>query len=194
MSEDRDFCEEFEKTLKNVKFTEDSKLRYEYLPISLKSTLIKKVQQNIYHKEASELKAKPDKLTLQSGQLTTSFSSDSGPSSWRKKSNDLTGSSGKDEGIKRTRYGGDNYKTSSFNDPPMKRERFNSDGDKAFQNQNSGYGGYNSNCNTGGYKPSGFNTYNSIFQNTIKLDYSKLIVNYNTESKYLNLKPHISQI
>jgi len=204
VSDNREFCEMFEKSLKSIRFVEDTNLRYEYLPQSLKESLTKKIQRIVYQKEASELKASPDKTTNTNttNNLNNNYGSNNSNSndgfSWRKKSNDLTNEKVKDEsktGNKivnsrfndgRNSFNDNNYtnttnsnnnynynnlpKMSSFENVPIKRERFNSDGDKGFQ----GFSQTN--------KPT-YNSYNTIFGNNIKLDYSKLNVNYATESK-----------
>lgn len=165
VSENKEFCDEFEQRLKSIKFNEDTKLRYEYLPKSLKSTIIKKIQQHNYNKESAELKASPDKL---GAQVSSGNNNESGRS-WRKQSNDLTGGSGgKDSKTTVTNPRFDQNKN-SFNDLPIKRERFNSDGDRSYQNQN--------------YKQPVCNSYSSIFSNPIRLDYTNLVVKYNTARK-----------
>lgn len=191
VSDNREFCENFEKSLKNVRFVEDTSLRYEYLPQSLKSALVKKIQRNIYNREASELKA--NTVTEKSQGMGNNGGGEA--VSWRKKSNDLTAPTKDSQNSgKITRFNDNVYKTNSFNDTdkstntldntynlekkvnsfndvPIKRERFNSDGDKIYNNSNT-YKSQN--------KP---NSYNSIFGNGVKLDYSKLMVKYNVESK-----------
>jgi len=173
VSEDREFCEKFEKTLKGIKFVEDANLRYEYLPQSLKETLIKKVQRNIYSREASELKATTPISEKQNGNQSLGNHGNSNDSlGWRKKSSDLTATKVESNNNKNnnTYNNNDLYKASSFNDVPVKRERFNSDGDN-----NKSYQSYKQN----NYSQ---NSYESIFQNNFRLDYSKIVVKYSTES------------
>ena len=201
VSENSKFCEDFEKSLKDIKFVPDANLRYEYLPNSLKKNLRKKIQQIVYNKEASDLKVSPEKDKLSGTGTSNHYNSldkverSDSFSSWRKKSNDLTSERDKKEKSNKEiekmnsnpRFN-DNFKTSSFNDVPIKRERFNSDGDKGYgyqggynggnQGNGSGYQGYNND------KPKNYTSYFCAFQNPIKLDYSKLNVNYNTESIY----------
>lgn len=154
VSENKDFCDEFEKSLRNIRFNQDTSLRYEYLPKSLKSSLVKKIQQIAYNKEASDLKACPDKSGISSNN-NDSFS-------WRKKSNDLTTQKV-------------NVENNTVSNVRIKRERFNSDGDKAYNNPS---------ISTLNIKTTNQNTYENVFgQAQIKVDYSKLVVNYNTESK-----------
>jgi hypothetical protein len=163
VSENVEYCDEIEKTLRSIKIDENTKLRYEYHPTSLKQTLIKKIQQIIYNKEANELKASPEKPVFQN------LGSDSG--NWRKQSNDYTKDSKDSKDFyKKGQNQGNSYSKSSFNDVPIKRERFNSDGDNTMRPVFKST------------KPSNVNLYQSIFSNTYDIDYSKLNVNYKTKS------------
>jgi len=162
VSNDREFCVQFEKTLKTIRFTEDS-LKYEYLPKSLRQSLIDKIQQIVYNKEAAELKASPEKIVTQSHLIANNGNESGG---WRKKSNDLTPISKEDTGMYKVNRFSDNRssQSSQFSDIPKTRERFNSDGDK------------------GGYQ--GFSRQVIPLNNYVaKLDYSKLTVKYRTEGK-----------
>ena len=175
VSDNIEFCEKFEKTLKTIKFVEDANLRYEYQFCSLKKNLVRKVQQQNYNKESSDHKAyssgnfekeKDNKLWM------NNYNSNDSANPWRKQSNDYTANkddskyfAGKTNSSKKFN---ENYKTNSFtNEIPGKRERFNSDGDSnKFQNP----------------RHNGNSSYFSVFQNPIKLDYSKLNLNYDTQS------------
>jgi len=165
VSDNIQFCDEVEKSIKTIKFSEDLNLKHEYVK-SLKNHLIKKVQLSNYNKQTNELKA--TNLTSSNNNKTNDSSSN-----WRKGSNDLTTPSSKNEASAK-RINAFNDTTSNSNSYTNtnlhKRERFNSDGDK---NSNTGY---NNN------KPSHYTAYYSAFQNPIKLDYSKLTIKYNKDS------------